>query len=37
MKRQQQNLIALFAAGLLATTVLFVAPARATLPNPVLA
>ena len=37
MKRLQPNLIAIFVAGLLVTTFLFVEPARAVLPNPVLA
>ena len=37
MKRLQPHLIAVIVAGLLATTVLFVAPARAVLPKPVLA
>ena len=36
MKRLQPNLIAIFVAGLLVTTFLFVEPARAVLPNPVL-
>lgn len=36
MKRPKPNLIAFFAAGLLATSILFVEPARAVLPNPVL-
>ena len=37
MKHLQPNLIAAIAAGLLGTIVLFAAPARAVLPNPVLA
>ena len=37
MKRLQPHLFAVIVAGLLATTVLFVAPARAVLPKPVLA
>ena len=37
MKRLQPHLFAVIVAGLLAATVLFVASARAALPNPVLA